>query len=255
MTDPGRFSRGVWEGEAPPITAQPERNLGGSEAILRERAGRPTAIIRASGSSLYSHTVTVNLGLGDLIFPDGVTGRRANILALVEWGQGGGSFRAEVDVKEGSALTVVATFLNISAMFDPDDPAETPDVRPESAVVTAALIWGSRPGGPIPTRTQRRAIPSAGSAIVPIPNFARSLGVSVGDSGVMAGTTPGLDLTFLGGPAATDLALLSLAGASGILQESVTGLGICFPEGARFLEVSNATGAARDVSLAWNLAL
>jgi hypothetical protein len=254
MKNPG--SIGYWEGHTPPITGLPDNNQGQGQTVTSN--GVPVPLIRAHGSSVFSYTVTVQLGIGDLVFPDGPpppADRRGHILALLRWGQGGASFSAEVDWKVGTQVTLVATSLEVAARFDPEDGPQ--DALIERAIVNAALVWGSRPGELTVTRSQRRTFGAGASLILPIPNFASSLVLASSVAGVIDGSVPGLTVNFLGGPLATDRNYLSVTGASGaFLQALSSSGGIAIPGGARFLEIINGTGLAPlDVNAVWNLAL
>jgi len=245
-----RAGRGLWEGDTPPVTAGPEKNLGG-EAEINPLQRSAQKLLKNDGNSTYSWTLTCNLGLTEVRYPEeGLIPRHGNVIALVEWGQGAASFRAEVDMKTGAQFSVVATSITVSAMLDPDEPRD--DGLILSARAAAAIVWGTRPGRAPCTRTQTRAIAAGDSLIVPVPPFADSLFVGSPDPLIMSGAAGPVTLNFLSGPAATDLNVLTLTNAAGFFQEYRQ---IVPPGPARFVEIVNGAGVPLDISLVWALSL
>jgi len=241
--------KGLWEGHTSPVVVGPEKNLGG-EAEVTPFDPSPKLLFKNDGSSIYSYTLTCNLGLDDIHYPEeGATPRHGNVLAFVEWGQGAASFSAEIDMKTGTQFTVVATAIKVSAKFDPEETRD--DGLIISARAKGAIVWGTRPARALCTRTQRRVIAAGGSAIVPIPAFAESLKIASSVPGVMTGAVGPVSLRFLGGPLATDLALLAASNAAGFFQNAI----IAFPGGCYFLEATNGSAVPIDLSFVWALSL
>jgi len=251
MGDHGsRSGRGYWEGETPPVTVGPEKNLGG-EAEVRQFLPAPVQLFKNDGSSIYSHTLTCDLGLVDVRYPEpGQNPRHGNVLAFVEWGQGAAIFHAEIDMKTGTQFTVVATSIKVSAQIDPEE--ERDDGLILSARAKGAIVWGTRPARALCTRTQRRVIDAGASVIVPVPLFAESLFLASSDAGVMSGAVGPVTLRFLGGPASVDRTTLALTNAGALFQAY---RGIVYPGGTYFLEATNGSGIPIDLSFVWALSL
>jgi hypothetical protein len=244
--------RGLWENETAPVVAQPDLNLGNAVKVTPQM--KPQVVLKSDGSSIYSWTLTCDLGLKGVRFPESAQSpKHGAFLALVTWGQGGTDFEAEIDVKEGAQFTVVATSIKVSAVVDPDEPQD--DGLVLEGTVNAAIVWGTRPGRSRCTRTKRVVVPDGGEVIVAIPNFAESLVVMSPDPLVMNGTTNPITLTYLGGPDTGDLPLLSVTNAANFFTDILSGNGLQVPGGARFLKVANTTGAPQPLSLVWELSL
>lgn len=245
-----RVGRGLWEGDTPPVTVGPEKNLGG-EAEVNPLQRSPQKLFKSDGNSTYSQTLTVNLGLDEVRYPEeSQTPRHGNIIAVVAWGQGAAHFGAEIDLKTGTQFTCVATSITVSAQVDPED--ERDDGLILSARAKGALVWGTRPARALCTRTQRKVIAAGASVILPVPPFAESLFLASSVNGVMTGAAGPVTLRFLGGPSAADLNLLTLTNAGGFFQAYRP---IVFPGGTYFVEITNGSGAPADISLVWALSL
>jgi hypothetical protein len=67
----------------------------------------------------------------------------------------------------------------------------------------------------------------------------------------MTGAVGPVSLRFLGGPLATDLALLAASNAAGFFQNAI----IAFPGGSYFLEATNGSAVPIDLSFVWALSL
>ncbi len=254
MIDSGD-ARGLWEGRTPPVTALPDRNQGGAETVELGKA--PTLLLRASGSSDYSWTVTVDVGVSDERFSDADSPRSGGVVAVLEWGHGAATFRAEVDARQGTQVTIVATSLKVFALIEAD--SEDPGAL-QSAQVNAALIWGARPARSYVTRSHRIVVPAAddgrdGTAVALAPPFAESLTVCSSDPDVMSGDDATLDVALLAGPDAADVALLTFSNASGVLERAATENGIRLPGEARAVLLSNSSDAELPLSLVWGLSL
>jgi hypothetical protein len=244
--------RGLWENETAPVVAQPDLNLGNSAKVTPQM--KPQVVLKSDGSSIYSWTLTCDLGLRNVRFPDDAQSpKHGAFLALVTWGQGGTNFEAEIDVKEGAQFTVVATSIKVSAVVDPDEPND--DGLVLEGEVNAAIVWGTRPGRSRCTRTKRVIVPANDEVIVPIPNFAESLVVMSPDGTVMSGATGPIGLEYLGGPDTGDLVFLSVTNATNFFIDILSGSGLQVPGGARYLKVTNGTGAPQPLSLVWELGL
>lgn len=246
-------ARGLWEGRTPPITALPDKNQGGDFVVTRDDR-QPKLLCRGSGSTDYSYTLTVDLGIDDEKYPEGEqqSPRNGNVIAILEWGHGAASFRAEVDFKRGTQVSVVATSMKVFAVIDAD--ADPDDGTILSARVNAAMIWGTRPARGHATRTQRRVVAANSSVIVEIPAFAECLFVGSSDPEVMNGAKL-VTFAFLGGPLATDRVTLVFNNGGAYLLDLLTIPGAKFPEGSRFLEVTNSEDVDVDVNLVWGLFL
>lgn len=247
------IGRGLWKGETAPVVAQPDLNLGNAVKVTPQM--KPQVVLKSDGSSIYSWTLTCDLGIRNVRFPEqSQTPKHGAFLALVTWGQGGTNFEAEIDVKEGAQFTVVATSIKVSAVVDPDETKD--DGLVLEGEVQAAIVWGTRPGRSRCTRTKRILVPVApGETIVVIPNFAESLVVMSPDPTVMSGATGPITLSYLGGPDTGDLVLLSVTNAAGFFTDILSGSGLQVPGGARYLKVTNGSGAPQPLALVWELGL
>jgi len=113
-------------------------------ALVLER-GAGVELIRSPGTSEGARVVTVHTGVtfNDQDVP--AAGQRTlGLVGILEWGQGGATFRAEVDIKSGTAFTLVASFVSLRVAYEPA--IGDPDGRFLRCFVAGALVWGSERG-------------------------------------------------------------------------------------------------------------
>jgi hypothetical protein len=109
-------------------------------------------------------------------------------VALLEWGTGTATVSAEVDFAKGTHLQLAASFLSIAARNDGnlDDGAQgTVDPQPGPQDVIAMVSgYGGRVAFGRATRTfYFRSLAHDATVTTPVPNFAKTLSVSLTPSG------------------------------------------------------------------------
>jgi hypothetical protein len=219
------------------INEQPDVAMG---RTLELKRGAGVEIIRSPGTSQGARVVTVQTGISFAEQDIPAIGQRT--LALVgtlEWGQGGASFRAEFDFKTGTALTVVASFVDLRVTYEP--PFEQPDGRFLSCMVSGALVWGTRSSRGLVTRTLRAVIPDGGAHTFAIPNFAYAAQFFTPLAAWYAAPVATSSITFHGGPTPADDPSLVVAPAD-VGLAALTLDGVKLAESMRFVTVTNALG-------------
>ena len=166
--------------------------------------------------------------------------RTLGLVGTLEWGQGGASFRADVDVKTGTAITLVASFVSVRVAYEP--PIGDPDGRFRRCFVSAALVWGTRPGRGLTTRTLRAVVPDGGAHTFVVPNWAFGVQFFTPVNNWYAAPLASSTITFHGGPTPADDPALVVAPAD-VGISALTFDGVKLAEGVRFVTVTNALGA------------
>lgn len=208
----------------------PDARLGQTRVTTRER--RLNSVLKNPGRSTDAQQVFLTLGLRfdemDLPPFDLEGGdRRLDIVALLSWGQGGAQFRAEVDWRNGVQVSVPASQVEVSALY------EDVDINTFlGCTVSAGYCWGASGNRVLPTRTFPKLDLEAGAvAIVPVPPFANAFTVYQVGGDVTA--------TLLGGPDVTDRVFgtidPTILGSAAILG----GEGVKLPGGCRFIALTN----------------
>lgn len=224
------------------LTESLEANLGGQGRVLRGRGETP--IFRAGGSSQKAEVLTVNLQAGDFQGgTGGVVGRRALVKARLRWGQGGATFRAEVDCRVGTQFSVAASFLQVDAFIEENPVLVADPTIIDSAQVSGAVTTGSRGGRCEAFFTYfPRTIVNGDFVDFAVPAFARTF----------YGFTPSrLPLDFYAGTN-MQVEMLGFAGDAvpfvfarffgPEILASLANEGLRIPGGANFVRVSNAGG-------------
>lgn len=220
------------------INEQPDVAMG--RALVLER-GAGVELIRSPGTSEGARVVTVHAGVtfNDQDVP--IDGQRTlGLLGILEWGQGGATFRAEVDIKSGAAFTVVASFVSLRVTYEPA--IGDPDGRFLRCFVSAALVWGTRPGRGLATRTLRAVIADGGSHTFVVPNWAFAVQFLTPANAWYAAPLAASAITFHGGPTPADDPSLVVSPAE-VGLAALTLDGVKLAESVRFVTVTNALGA------------
>ena len=220
------------------VHEQPDVAMG---RTLQLERGAGVELIRSPGTSQGARVVTVQAGVTFAeqdIPPNGQ--RTLGLVGTLEWGQGGASFRAEFDFKAGTALTVVASFVDLRVTYD--TPIGDPDARFLRCLVSGALVWGTRASAGLVTRTLRAVIPDGGAHTFRVPNFAVAAQFLTPVSNWYAAPLGASSITFHGGPTPADDPSLIVAPADVGLR-ALTLDGVTLAESARFVTVTNALGA------------
>ena len=220
----------------PQINALPERNNMGQTVTLTRDSGA-TTVIDAQGTTQGARIVTVDVGVtfADAHIPEVSGGRSMALRGMLMWGAGSGRFTADVDINSGTQITLAASSVELSVIFEPKTTEE--DARFTQARVTAALVWGSRPSTAPVSRTLPEAEISLGeSKMFRIPWFAHSVRWLSPDPVFYGATLSAVRLTFHGGPTTADDPSLVMSPAMGgfVARDAVP-----FAESARFVTVEN----------------
>ena len=215
--------------------------------------GAGVELIRAPGTSQGARVVTVHAGVtfNEQDMPaDGE--RTLGLIGTLEWGQGGANFRAEFDFKSGTALTVVASFVDVRVQYEAA--IGEPDGRFRKCLVSAALVWGTRPGRGLATRTLRAIIPDGDSHTFAVPDWAFAVQFFTPVTAWFAAPLGTSSITFHGGPTPADDPSLVVApadvGISSLLFD-----GVKLAETVRFVTVTNALGAPLPIRAVFPLEL
>lgn len=201
------------------------------------RGGVPVPLIQAAGSSQRARMATLHAQVTDLVFPTAVLDRRAPIVGLLQWGQGGASFKADIDLRTGVCASLVASSVTLSVRIDGNDPEII-----EGATVAAAVVWGTRPGRCRATRTlPRETIAPAASFTWAVPSFAYSLQLFTPIAAFYAPASTSI-VTLHEGPLVTDDPELAIA-AGALTVQPLTLDGLALSGNTRFATVQNLTGA------------
>jgi len=216
---------------------------------------QPRELINLRGADPRScETVTVTLGAPTLpngpaleALPDGA---RANIVAIVEWGQGSTTFKAYLDWRSGQVLNRSASSLVVSAGYDERPEAEgTLYTFP----LTVAAAVGNMPRGGCarPTRTYPQvSIPAEGEIVYYVPPFAARLGLM---SPELPATLEDLDFQLLGAP--KDGQEIFAGDAAELRAAALGGLGVVITEAARFVRFQNTGETACLIAPFFELSL
>src|SRR5947207_7259075 len=170
---------------------------------LELQRGAGVELIRSPGTSQGARMVTVHAGVTFAEQDIPANGQRTlGLVGTLEWGQGGATFRAEFDFKSGAALTVVASFVDLRVAYEP--PIGDPDGRFLRCLVSGALVWGTRPGRGLTTRSLRAVIPDGGARTFAVPNFAFAVQFLTPATAWFTAPLAASSITFHGGPTPAD---------------------------------------------------
>jgi hypothetical protein len=231
-----------------------DTRLGRNLTLGRDQA--PQSLIDASGTSLRAQVATIHAQVD--IPADAYVGigadRHAPILGLLQWGQGGAKFTATIDLRTGVCASVVASSVQLSAVYAKSDTLPGADTRALRANVGAAVVWGTRASRARVTRTLPRVtIPNAATQTFEVPEFADSVLFFVNASAFYAAASTSV-ITLHGGPTPTDDPEAAfLAGTLGVQPLTMNGLALSGD--TRFVSLTNASGAGFVCRPSFNLAL
>jgi hypothetical protein len=244
------LARAERDGPQRHITEQPDVAMGRTLALER---GAGVELIRSPGTSYGARIVTVHTGVSFNKTDIPAAGQRTlGLVGGLEWGQGAASFRADVDVKSGAAFTLVASFVNFRVAYEPA--IGDPDGRFQRCLVSAALVWGSRPGCGLATRTLRAVIADGEAQTFAVPNWAFAVQFLTPVSAWFAAPLVASSITFHGGPTPADDPALVIAPADiGVSALSLDGIKLA--EAVRFVTVTNALGAPLPIRAVFPLDL
>lgn len=142
-------------------------NIGRTVVIQAFGSNQSVSILEARASDQRARQLTVFLH----VLSNTATLVR-DLTAIVSWGTGGGQIDTEIDFVNGTAFSVVASYLRIIVRNDAPPPGVT------NFQVGAFIGYDARPSGSAvrgPQRTAKTgAIVVAATADVPIPRFATS---------------------------------------------------------------------------------
>ena len=188
-------------------------------------------------------TIHVEVSFLDSAWPDADDAQRQfALLGRLSWGQAGASFSAAVDVHQGVAFSLVASFVALDVGFDPDS-NNAEDSRIARVDVSAALVWGTSPGRPFPTRTLRGVIPDNDgqppqTLTLRVPQWAYALQLATPRNAYFSETFADQRITFHSGPLPSDDPILDVSPAD-IGFQALTFDGIKLPEGVHYVTFTN----------------
>jgi hypothetical protein len=228
-----------------------DTQLGRNVTVKRSDAPQPLIFARGHSQGAQIATVHAQVDVPESAYAAG-GGDRAPIVGLISWGQGAAKFTAEVDLRNGTCFSLVASDVTMNVRFDAAD--DNPDTRALLANVAGAVVWGDRPARARPTRTlPRTVVASAGSATFAVPAFAYSLTLFAPSSGLYAAAATST-ITLHGGPAAADdPELVVTTGELGTSQ--LTQEGLLLSGNTRFVTFTNNSGGSLTVRPSFALAL
>jgi hypothetical protein len=230
----------------------PDAALGRSVRLLREAAPVPLIFARGESQGAFIATVHAQVIVPPEAFAGDAGDRRAPIVGLLTWGQGGASFSAEVDLLNGTCFSLVAADVTMNARFEAAD--VQPDTRALFANIAAAVVWGDRPARARPTRTLGRVtLADAASHTFAVPAFAYSVGFYMPTSAqYLAAATS--TITLHQGPDPTDdpelVVTMGELGTSQLTQEALLLSG-----NSRFVTFTNHAAAPLTIRPTFALAL
>lgn len=238
-------------GEPPSMLQVADGQLGWGKELSREQS--PIALITAEGKSQDGLIATIHAQVSDVRYPTAGPDRRAPIKGLLQWGQGGASFTAEIDIRTGVCASLVATTVRLNAVYEANDDPDA-DARATQVRVAAAVVWGTRPGRGRATRTlPRTTIAIAGAATFEVPPFAYSLTFFTPISAFYGAASTNV-ITLHGGPLVTDDPELIVTSGQLTTQPLVFD-GLLLSGNTRFVTVANTTGAPLPIRACFGLEL
>lgn len=256
-TPPAVSYNPIWPGRDAPQPGLVEvRDTRLGRNLILERGAAAQSLIDASGTSLRGTIATIHCQVE--IFSNAYDGiasdRHAPILGLLQWGQGGAKFTAQIDLRTGVCATLVASSVQLSAVFAGNDAAPGADTRALRAAVGAAVVWGTRSSRARATRTlPRTSIANAATATFEVPPFADSVCFFVDHSAFYAAASTSV-ITLHGGPLITDdPEAVLIAGQLGV--QPLTMNGIALSGDTRFVSLTNSSGAGFIARPSFNLAI
>lgn len=201
----------------------PDTALGRNVVLRREAAPVPLIFARGISQGAFIATVHAQVIIPAEAFAGDPGDRRAPIVGLLQWGQGGATFSAEVDLLNGTCFSLVAADVTMNARFEAAD--AQPDTRALFANIGAAVVWGDRPARARPTRTLGRVtVADTASHTFAVPAFAYSVGF-YGPASALYGAGAASTITLHEGPDPTDdpelIVTMGELGTSQLTQEAL----------------------------------
>jgi len=225
------------------------------------------SILDARGDSSGAQTVTAQLSVayafgtrpdGSITWPDGFA---AFPTVVAEWGVDGGASRAVLDLVNGAALTVVASFLRLTATYPTTipnrDPLEYGSADPSNPLhllrVSAVLgLFGRSTQGGSSGATLTVPAPVLApdeSVDLQIPAYAR---------GVNFFAPANFRASWLANPTAVPTAAVAYTtgeGTSSVRQWSSAGASFGIPNGTGILRLTNLDDQPSAITVLWQLTL
>jgi hypothetical protein len=244
------LERAAQSGPQRHVHEQPDVAMG---RTLELTLGKGVELIRSPGRSQGARVVTVHAGVTFNEQDIPTAGQRTlGLVGTLGWGQGGASFQAEFDFKSGVALTLVASFVDLRVAYEPA--IGDPDGRFRKCLVSAALVWGTRPGRGLTTRTLRAVVPDGGAHTFAVPNWAFAVQFLTPATAWYSAPLAASAITFHGGPTPADDPSLVVAPAD-VGLAALTFDGVKLAESVRFVTVTNALGAPLPIRAVFPLEL
>ena len=220
----------------PQINALPEPNNMG-QTVTVTRTSQATTVIDAQGATQGARIVTVDVGVtfADANIPESAGGRSMALRGTLMWGAGSGRFTADFDINSGAQVTLAASSVELSVVFEPKTAEE--DRRFKEARVTGAVVWGSRPStAPVARTLPEVLIETGNQQTFRVPNFSHSVRWLSPDPMFYDASLSAVRLTFHGGPTVMDDPSLVMSPAMGgfVARDAVP-----FAESARYVTVEN----------------
>lgn len=235
------------------------RDFSGIEPAEFRSAGPAGDLLRLEGDDDTGRALTITCSGPDVVFPSpALPGTRSPVVGLLQWGLDAGRSEAEFDWIMGTALTLWASHVRVSARFElPATFLATPPTLPPVTVAGAALaivriraFVGEQPYGEALPAQRSMLLPPMSvisgvtSAIVTIPEYAHSVRLAY------TPTAATMTLDVLDDTSA--IALYSVAYPGTGLASNV-GTGLPLSNDARRIRVTLATGLITAARLIFGL--
>lgn len=191
---------------------------------------------------------TISTWLGNYELPEEgeSPSRNLSVLGRLEYGMGGVQFNVDFDWKNGSQLTVVASFVRVKAAYSTLGAL----LAPSEVTVGAMFASGARPARAQATRTYPQVILTAGeedpgAVLFPVPPQAHAVNLFSSDPEFYEADQ--VQVRFLGGAnngfsAVSTADLVSFVTDGAIFLDALANEdGVRFPEAVKYIEVSTTT--------------
>lgn len=231
--------------------SQPPRVVGGRTQLRREvDLNNPRSVIRPySCADDHGTVMTISMQTANRVFTN-TPPFIGEVIGFVNWGVGGALFTAEIDIHEGTQISIVATSVSLSAALLADlDNGEANEI--ESVDVIGSITIGTRaPRAQVNRSYGQRIVPNGASYNIPVPPFAFAFYLfSLNNDVFLPG---GSTIRMFGGPyGTTPIGLIDpptlLAG-----QNSE---GFRLPEQCRTIQITNTSGDNAAIIPMYNLNL
>jgi hypothetical protein len=247
----------VWPGrpgQAPGLVqGSPDTKFGRNTTVRKAQPAQ--GLLQADGRCEDGFVATIHAQVQNVVFPPGVThNRRCAVVGLLQWGQGGATFKAEIDLRTGVCATIVASGVSMQAMLEPSL-GESPDGTALSADVSAAIVWGTRSSRGRATRTKRLLVPANTDGAIEVPPFAYSVSLYAPDVDFYDEGSNTCLMTFAGGPTTTDDPQATFALSPFIPQLIGSPDGLLLPGHTRYIILTNNLADDLTLTATFGLAL